>query len=81
MFGIERRVDLSSMFGAGVDAVEELASASLLHDVRTRPPREIAEPVRAVHDRVSRDLRVAQHEVAVCEQTIMHQKLYNFEDL
>lgn len=66
MLGLQRRVDLVAMLVARVGPVQELARAAFLHNVRARPARQLAEPVRAVHDGVARDLRVAQHEVAVC---------------
>lgn len=55
-----------------VRPVEELARAALLHDVCARPPRQLAETVRAIDDRVSRHLSVAEHKVAICEQLIKY---------
>lgn len=50
-----------------VGAVQELAGATLLHDLSAREPRELAEPIRAVDDGVDgRHLCVAEHEVTVC---------------
>lgn len=66
---LERLVDLQLVVVHRVRAVQELARAALLHDLRTREPRELAEPIRAVDDRVyRRNLRVAQHEVTVCNR-------------
>lgn len=49
--------------------VEKLASASLLHDLRPRESRQLAESIGAVNDRVDRrNLCISQYKVAVCEQ-------------
>lgn len=71
VLGVEGDVDLAAVVVARVGPVQELARAPLLHDVRARPARQLAEPVRAVHDGVRRHLSVAQHEVAVWGQEVI----------
>lgn len=49
--------------------VEELAGATLLHDLRPRESRQLAEAIGAVDDRIDRrHLRISQYKVAICEQ-------------
>lgn len=49
--------------------VEELAGATLLHDLRPRKTGQLAEAIGAVDDRIDRrHLRISQYKVAVCEQ-------------
>ena len=57
----------------GLGAVEELAGAALLHHLGAHKARQLAEAIRAVHDRVAlRHLRIGQDEVAVCDKTHTH---------
>ena len=58
-----------------VAAVQEATCAAARHHLRAREARQLAEAVRAVHDRVAMRLRVAQHEVAVCNGTRMKRYL------
>ena len=47
-------------------------STSLLHDLGSREARELAESIAAIDDRIGgRDLRIAQHEVRICNVTIV----------
>jgi hypothetical protein len=68
MLGVECGVDLMPVLFPGVRPMKEFARAAFLHDMRARPARQLAESIRAVHDRVRWDLSVAKHEVAVCWQ-------------
>ena len=68
-FLLQCQVDLPAVLLRRVGAVQEAARAALLHDLRPREPRELAEPVRTVDDRErGRHLRIAENEVAVWKQ-------------
>ena len=59
--------DLLLVVLVGFGAVEELARATLLHDLSPGEAGELTEAVAAVDDRVGvGHLSVAQHEIAIC---------------
>lgn len=50
-------------------AIKKFASATFLHDLRSRESCQLAESVGAINDRVeSRNMRISQHKVAVCDR-------------
>lgn len=68
-FALEALVDHRSFLFFRFRAIEKLASATPLHDLRSRESCQLAETVRAINDRVERrNLCISQHKVAVCEQ-------------
>lgn len=66
---LEALVDLSLFLLLRFRPVEKFASATLLHDLRSRKSCQLAEAIRAINDWIDRrDLRISQYKVAVCEQ-------------
>ena len=58
--------NLVALFLRSVCSEQEFTGTTFGHDLRTREPRELTEAIRAVHDRVTTRLRIAQHEVTIC---------------
>lgn len=66
---LEALVDHGLFFLLRFRPVEKLASATLLHDLRSRESCQFAESIRAIDDRIDRrNLRISQYKVAVCKQ-------------
>lgn len=68
----EALVDHGLFFLLRFRPVKKLASATLLHDLRSRKSCQFAESIGAIDDRIDRrNLRISQYKVAVCKQKRM----------
>lgn len=65
---LEALVDHGLFFLLRFRPVEKLASATLLHDLRSCESCQLTESIGAIDDRIDRrNLRISQYKVAVCE--------------